>query len=204
MRGDQQEPARSAMQGRSPSGYTGAGATGMKHPGASVANSTPSVTPATLATRTAKKTAQTFQTYIQGVNQAAQQAIGEERAKLECTGWRSAILCKICGGNGGKYGIGRGSHGTAAGGGTFDRAGDHAGLSVGSGIGNFFDCRCDRVFDRRVFRPTAGNGTWIASFRNRGYDGSFFCRTGRERDPGIHGSGTADCRIRIRVIWARW
>ena len=83
MRGDQQEPARSAMQGRSPSGYTGAGATGMKHPGASVANSTPSVTPATLATRTAKKTAQTFQTYIQGVNQAAQQAIGEERAKLE-------------------------------------------------------------------------------------------------------------------------
>ena len=55
----------------------------MKHPGASVANSTPSVTPATLATRTAKKTAQTFQTYIQGVNQAAQQAIGEERAKLE-------------------------------------------------------------------------------------------------------------------------
>ena len=55
----------------------------MKHPAPSVANSTPPVTPATLATRTAKKTAQTFQTYIQGVNQAAQQAIGEERAKLE-------------------------------------------------------------------------------------------------------------------------
>ena len=59
------------------------GTAGAQKTAASAAGSTAPVTPATLATRTAKKTAHTFKEYIQGVNQAAQQAIGEERAKLE-------------------------------------------------------------------------------------------------------------------------
>ena len=61
------------------------GTAGAQKTAASAAGSTAPVTPATLATRTAKKTAHTFKEYIQGVNQAAQQAIGEERAKYPCT-----------------------------------------------------------------------------------------------------------------------
>ena len=57
------------------------GTAGAQKTAASAAGSTAPVTPATLATRTAKKTAHTFKEYIQGVNQAAQQAIGEETGK---------------------------------------------------------------------------------------------------------------------------
>lgn len=65
-------------------------AEGVQSAAASVASSASTVTPATLATRTAKKTAQTFKNYVQEVNQAAQQAIGEERAKLEDTKQQNA------------------------------------------------------------------------------------------------------------------
>ena len=65
-------------------------AAGVQSAASSVAGSASTVTPATLAARTAKKTAQTFKNYVQEVNQAAQQAIGEERAKLEDTKQQNA------------------------------------------------------------------------------------------------------------------
>ena len=71
------------------------------------------VTPATLAARTAKKTAHTFKNYVQEVNQAAQQAIGEEWAKLEDTKQQNAQVgdlpsfCQVSGGDNWKCGIGR-------------------------------------------------------------------------------------------------
>lgn len=65
-------------------------AAGVQSAASSVAGSASTVTPATLAARTAKKTAQTFKNYVQEVNQAAQQAIGEEWAKLEDTKQQNA------------------------------------------------------------------------------------------------------------------
>ena len=70
-------------------------AEGVQSAASSVAGSASTVTPATLATRTAKKTAQTFKNYVQEVNQAAQQAIGEERAKLEDTKQQNAQVGDI-------------------------------------------------------------------------------------------------------------
>ena len=65
-------------------------AEGVQSAASSVASSASTVTPATLAARTAKKTAHTFKNYVQEVNQAAQQAIGEEWAKLEDTKQQNA------------------------------------------------------------------------------------------------------------------
>ena len=136
-------------------------AEGVQSAAASVAGSASTVTPATLATRTAKKTAQTFKHYVQEVNQAAQQAIGEERAKLEDTKQQNAQVgdlpsfVKYLGATIGSVvlaGWRQWLH--AAGGGTFDRAGDHAGLSVGGGIGNLPDCQCDPVPDRWLPRSS--------------------------------------------------
>ena len=98
----------------------------------------------------------------------------------ERTGRRPALFCEVFGGDPWKCGTGRCGNGHAACSGTFDRAGDHAGLSVGGGIGNLLDCQCDPVLDRWLPRSAAGNGTWTTTIYYGRYDGSLFCRAGRK------------------------
>ena len=185
-------------------------AEGVQSAASSVASSASTVTPATLAARTAKKTAHTFKNYVQEVNQAAQQAIGEEWAKLEDTKQQNAQVgdlpsfVKYLGATIGSVVLAGAAMVLQLAAVLLTVLVTMLAFLLGSGIGNFFDCRCDVSLIGGFLDQQPATGHGFASFRNRGYDGSFFCRTGRERDPGIHGSGTADCRIRIRVIWARW
>ena len=107
---------------------------GVQSAASSVASSASTVTPATLAARTAKKTAQTFKNYVQEVNQAAQQAIGEEWAKLEDTKQQNAQVgdlpsfVKYVGATIGSVVLAGAAMVLQLAAALFDRACDHAGL----------------------------------------------------------------------------